>query len=67
MPDGVQTIKEVAAPLTLAAKTAYAMARSGEFSALRIRCQWRIKRAELDRRIDGQPRGGESGGDGGRT
>jgi excisionase family DNA binding protein len=60
--DEVLTIKEVAALLKLAEKTVYAMAQAGEIPAFKIRGQWRIKRAEFDRWIDAQPRGGESGG-----
>ncbi|MFB1480527.1 helix-turn-helix domain-containing protein [Corallococcus sp. RDP092CA] len=63
MPDEVLTIKEVAALLKLAEKTVYAMAAAGEIPAFKIRGQWRIKRTELDRWMDAQPRGGDSGGD----
>lgn len=62
MADEVLTIKEVAALLKLAEKTVYAMAQAGEIPAFKIRGQWRIKRAELDRWIDARPRGGEGGG-----
>jgi excisionase family DNA binding protein len=62
MADEVLTIKEVAALLKLAEKTVYTMAQAGEIPAFKIRGQWRIKRAELDRWIDAQPRGGERGG-----
>jgi excisionase family DNA binding protein len=62
MADEVLPIKEVAALLKLAEKTVYAMAQAGEIPAFKIRGQWRIKRAELDRWIDAQPRGGKSGG-----
>lgn len=62
MSDEVLTIKEVAALLKLAEKTVYAMAAAGEIPAFKIRGQWRIKRTELDRWLDAQPRGGESGG-----
>jgi len=61
MPDEVLTIKEVAALFKLAEKTVYAMANAGEIPAFKIRGQWRIKRAELDKWIDAQPRGGEGG------
>ena len=57
MSDEVLTIKEVAALLKLAEKTVYAMANASELPAFKIRGQWRIKRAELDRWIDEQPRG----------
>lgn len=59
MSDEVLIIKEVAALLKLAEKTVYAMANAGELPAFKIRGQWRIKRAELDRWIDEQPRGEE--------
>ena len=62
MSDEVLTIREAAALLKLAEKTVYAMAAAGEIPAFKIRGQWRIKRAELDRWIDAQPRGGETGG-----
>lgn len=62
MPDEILTIKEVAALLRLAEKTVYAMAAAGEIPAFKIRGQWRLKRAELDRWMDAQPRGGEAGG-----
>lgn len=63
MADEVLTIKEVAALLKLAEKTVYAMANAGEIPAFKIRGQWRIKRAELDRWLDAQPRGGTTEGD----
>jgi len=59
MSEEVLTIKEVAALLKLAEKTVYAMANAGELPAFKIRGQWRIKRAKLDRWIDEQPQGGE--------
>lgn len=62
MADEVLTIKEVAVLLKLAEKTVYAMAAAGEIPAFKIRGQWRIKRTELDRWMDAQPRGGETGG-----
>jgi excisionase family DNA binding protein len=66
MADEVLTIKEIAALLKLAEKTVYAMANEGELPAFKIRGQWRIKRAELDKWIDAQPRSdGRSGGDNG--
>ena len=51
------TIKEVAALLKLAEETVYAMANEGELPAFKIRGQWRIRRAELERWMDEQPRG----------
>jgi excisionase family DNA binding protein len=61
LPDEVLTIKEVAALLKLAEKTVYAMANAGELPAFKIRGQWRIRRTELERWMDEQPRGGGDG------
>lgn len=61
--DEVLTIKEVAALLKLAEKTVYSMAQQGEIPAFKVRGQWRIRRSELDRWIDKQPRGGADGKD----
>lgn len=61
MPDEVLTIREVAALLKLAEKTVYAMANAGELPAFKIRGQWRIRRTELERWMDEQPRGGGDG------
>lgn len=63
MPDEVLTIKEVAGLLKLAEKTVYAMANAGELPAFKIRAQWRIRRTELERWMDEQPRGGGDGGE----
>jgi excisionase family DNA binding protein len=46
--DDVLTTKGVAALLTLAEKTAYAVARAGEMPSFNLRGEWRIKRAELE-------------------
>jgi excisionase family DNA binding protein len=59
MSDEVLTITEVAARLKLAKKTVYAIANAGELPAFKIRGQWRIKPAELDKGLDDHPRGGE--------
>jgi excisionase family DNA binding protein len=64
MTDEVLTIKEVAALRKLAEKTVYAMANAGEIPAFKIRGQWCIKRTEIDKWIDAQPRGGEGKRDG---
>jgi len=56
MPDEILTIREVAALLKLAEKTVYSMAQQGEIPAFKVRGQWRIRRADLDRWIDGQTR-----------
>ena len=59
--DEVLTIKEVAALLKQAEKTGYSMAQQGEIPAFEVRGQWRIRRSELDRWMDKQPRGGADG------
>ncbi len=56
--DEILTIREVAALLKIGEKTTYTMAQSGELPGFKIRGQWRFRRAELDRWIDEQPRGG---------
>lgn len=56
MPDEILTIREVAALLRLADKTVYSMAQSGEIPAFKVRGQWRIRRADLDRWLDEQAR-----------
>jgi excisionase family DNA binding protein len=60
-PDEVLKLKEVAALLRLAEKTVYAMANAGELPAFKIRGQGRIRRADLERWMDDQPRGGGEG------
>lgn len=47
--------------LKLAQKTVYSMANAGELTAFKIRGQWRIRRPELERWMDEQPRGGGDG------
>lgn len=61
-PNEVLTIKGVAALFKLAEKTAYTTANAGEIPAFKIRGQWRIKRADLDKWLAEQPRDGEGGG-----
>jgi excisionase family DNA binding protein len=56
MSDEVLTIKEAAALFKLAEKTVYAVANAAEMPAFKIRGQWRIKRADLDRWLDAHPR-----------
>jgi len=54
MPDEVLTIKELATLLKLAEKTVYAMANAEEIPAFKVRGQWRVKRADIERWIDSQ-------------
>lgn len=65
IPDEVLTIKEVAAPLKLTEKTAYANdagRRDSGFPGTGAVAHQ--ARTELDQWIDAQPRGGEGGRDG---
>lgn len=57
MRDEVLTIKDVDALLKLAEKTADAIANAGELPAFKMREQWRIRRNQLERWMDQQPRG----------
>ncbi|QSQ28217.1 helix-turn-helix domain-containing protein [Pyxidicoccus parkwayensis] len=62
--DGEPNLEEVLGPrevpslLRLEEKTVYAMAIAGEMPAFKLRGQWRIRRKELERWMDEQPRGG---------
>jgi excisionase family DNA binding protein len=55
--DEVLTIREIAELLKLAEKTVYSMAQRGEIPAFKVRGQWRVRRSEMERWIDKQPRG----------
>jgi excisionase family DNA binding protein len=59
--DEVLTIKEVAALLKLAEKTIYSMAQRGELPMFKVRGQWRIRRTDLDRWLELQPKGESRG------
>jgi len=50
----VLTMKEVAALLKIGEKTAYTMAQQGELPGFKVRGQWRFKRKDTDRWIEGQ-------------
>ncbi len=53
-PDENLTIKDVASLQKLADKTVYAMATAGEIPALKVRGQWRLRRADVARWIQQQ-------------
>ena len=61
MTDEVLTIKEIAEFLKLAEKTVYSMAQRGELPAFKVRGQWRIRRADLERWIEQQQKGPTQG------
>jgi len=46
--DEVLTIKEVAALLKIAEKTAYIMAQRGELPGFKVGGQWRFRRSDID-------------------
>lgn len=64
MTDEVLTIKEIAEILKLAEKTVYSMAQRGELPTIKVRGQWRIRRADLERWLDQQPKGHAQGREG---
>ncbi|MCG3193668.1 MAG: hypothetical protein DIJKHBIC_02922 [Thermoanaerobaculia bacterium] len=61
MIDEVPTIKEIAERLKLAEKTVFSMAKRGELSTFQVRGQWGIRHADLDRRLEQQPKGQTTG------
>ena len=54
--DEVLTIKEVAALLKIAEKTAYIMAQRGELPGFKVGGQWRFKRSDIDDWIEERKR-----------
>ena len=56
MPDEILTLRDVAALRKLAGRAVCSMVHQGKSPASKVRGQWRNRRADLDRRVDGQPR-----------
>ncbi|EGR2414866.1 methylation-associated defense system helix-turn-helix domain-containing protein MAD1 [Vibrio cholerae] len=54
MNDQILTLKEVAAYLKLAEKTAYRLASEGKLPGFKVGGSWRFKREDLDAWIDTQ-------------
>ncbi|HDZ9487750.1 methylation-associated defense system helix-turn-helix domain-containing protein MAD1 [Vibrio cholerae] len=54
MNDQILTLKEVAAYLKLAEKTAYRLASEGKLPGFKVGGSWRFKREDLDAWIDMQ-------------
>jgi excisionase family DNA binding protein len=52
--DEILTLKEVAQLLKVAEKTVYSMAKTKELPAFKVRGQWRFRREDIHRWIDGQ-------------
>jgi len=59
-PSNLLTVKEVAELLRVSQPTVLRMIEDGDLRAIRVRTQWRIRRADLDEYLQ---RGGSSGGD----
>jgi len=54
MNEQIMTLKEVAAYLKLAEKTAYKLAAAGKFPGFKVGGSWRFKREDIDRWIEDQ-------------
>ncbi|HAS6727117.1 TPA: helix-turn-helix domain-containing protein [Vibrio parahaemolyticus] len=54
MVDQILTLKEVAAYLKLAEKTAYRLASEGKLPGFKVGGSWRFKREDLEAWIDSQ-------------
>lgn len=54
MNDHILTLKEVAAYLKLAEKTAYKLAAAGKLPGFKVGGSWRFKREDIDRWIEEQ-------------
>ncbi len=52
MTDEILTLKEVAAYLKLADKTAYKLAAEGKFPGFKVGGSWRFKREDVERWIE---------------
>lgn len=59
MTDQILTLKEVAAYLKLAEKTAYRLASEGKLPGFKVGGSWRFKREDLEAWIEKQKRAGE--------
>ena len=66
MSDEVLTIEEVAVLPMLAENTVYSMAQKGAFPAIKVREQWRIRRADVDGWMGEQARHAREGEEGER-
>lgn len=62
----ILNIKEVAALLRVAEKTAYTLAQSGELPGFKVGGQWRFRRRYIESWIDEQTKRSRDGGDGRR-
>ena len=56
MNDEILTLKEIAAHLKLAEKTAYKLAAAGKLPGFKVGGSWRFKREDIERWIEEQKR-----------
>ena len=59
MTDQILTLKEVAAYLKLAEKTAYKLAAADKLPGFKVGGSWRFKREDIDRWIEEQKKNSE--------
>lgn len=57
MTDQIMTIKEVAAYLKLAEKTAYKLAAEGKLPGFKVGGSWRFRHSEIEKWIDERTQG----------
>lgn len=62
----ILNIKEVAALLRVAEKTAYTLAQTGELPGFKVGGQWRFRRRDIESWIDEQTQRSRDGGGGSR-
>ncbi len=60
----ILNIKEVAALLRVAEKTAYTLAQTGELPGFKVGGQWRFRRRDIESWIDDQTKRSRDGGGG---
>ena len=60
--DEVLTLKEVAALLKIAERTAYMMVQRGDLPGFKVGGQWRFRRKDIDAWMEEQKRAGHRGG-----
>ena len=61
--DEVLTLKEVAALLKIAERTAYMMVQRSDLPGFKVGGQWRFKRKDIDAWMEAQKRVGHQGGE----
>ena len=61
--DEILTLKEVAALLKIAERTAYMMIQRGDLPGFKVGGQWRFKRKDIDAWMEAQKRAEHQGGE----